>query len=539
MRFADKRILLTIAILFVVGMGTCLIPAREYVPHHLSAFAYVVLIVIWGMTLQRRILDDAVSRRLRVVCDFMLLLFFLRICRFSFFPDSDIVNELLWNAYYIPMTAIPLFTYLAALHIEPVKDRRRVGRIENILLFTELLISVVVMSNIAHGQMFKVVAHSVKNYTRNWFYFVVVIWMAVLGLGAVYLMIRKCVLSAARKLWYIPLIFILLGFVLLVWYFVCGGSPKLGGLKLFHVQEAYCLPFISGIESLILIGVIPANSGYEALFDRAGINACIYDLQEMPVLRSGDWVEDAADEDHRIRKETVTGGSVTWLEDLSAIRRLNREVEELAGELEDENELIRQENEIREERIRYETRNRLYNRIAAAVRSRAIRVDELLEGIKGKGEKESRCDLVYATVLCAYIKRMGNLMLLMEGGSVLESGELRLSLAESLDYIALKGCESELREKGACRLPISFALLAYELFETAIEDVWSRMHTCSVLLETSPCFVMTIMLDAGAEAVSSGWKYDELKEAGGKLSVWQEDDTFYIRLKAEGKEGAS
>ena len=88
-------------------------------------------------------------------------------------------------------------------------------------------------------------------------------------------------------------------------------------------------------------------------------------------------------------------------------------------------------------------------------------------------------------------------------------------------------------------MPISFALLAYELFETAIEDVWSRMHTCSVLLETSPCFVMTIMLDAGAEAVSSGWKYDELKEAGGKLSVWQEDDTFYIRLKAEGKEGAS
>ena len=45
-----------------------------------------------------------------------------------------------------------------------------------------------------------------------------------------------------------------------------------------------------------------------------------------PVLHSRDWTEDAADENHRIRREPVTGGYVSWVEDLTAISRLNREI---------------------------------------------------------------------------------------------------------------------------------------------------------------------------------------------------------------------
>lgn len=39
----------------------------------------------------------------------MVLLFFLRMCKFSYFPDDVYINEYLWYGYTIPLTAIPLF----------------------------------------------------------------------------------------------------------------------------------------------------------------------------------------------------------------------------------------------------------------------------------------------------------------------------------------------------------------------------------------------------------------------------------------------
>ncbi|MBR5420636.1 MAG: hypothetical protein IK115_05765 [Lachnospiraceae bacterium] len=534
LRFADKRILLIIAVLFLVGIVSNLIPVRHFVPHHISAFCYVILIMIWAMTLRRRLLDAEVSRRILMICFFMLLLFFLRMCKFSFFTGIDVINEHLWYAYYIPMTAMPLFGFMASLRIEPVGDKKAVKALETGLMIAELLICTVIMTNRFHSQLFAIKVLPDKEYTRGWFYFLVIGWMAVLGLGSLFLMIRKCTLSSARKLWFIPLLFILLGFVLLAWYLKAGGSPVLNGCKLFHMQEAYCLPFITAFESLIFIGVIPANSGYEALFDLSGINAAIYDKLKKPVLHSRNWTADAGDEDHRIRREAVSGGSVSWVEDLSSIHRLNRELEEVAEELEDENELIRQENEIRAERVSYETKNRLYNSIASAVRPQAIRVQELLSG-EPEDEEGFRSRLIYAAVLSAYIKRMGNLMLLTEGENVLPCGELMLAFGESMEYIRLKGSECELRKKGDGMIPAGLGLLAYELFQAAIEDVWSRFHTCAVELVTDP-FSLTILLDANAEALSGAWNTEKLREDGGKVSVRFEDDTCYIRLLQE-KEG--
>ena len=329
---------------------------------------------------------------------------------------------------------------------------------------------------------------------------------------------------------FVPLLFILAGVVMLILYLVCGGAPQIAGHKVYHLQEAFRLPFIAGVESLILIGVLPANSGYEALFDHSGINACIYDNTGKPVLHSRDWTEDAADEDHRIRREQVTGGYVSWVEDLTTISRLNREIEEVTEELEDENDLIRQEKEIHAERVRYETKNRLYNRIASAVRPQAIRVNELLSGEESEEDGQFHENLKYAAVLSAYIKRMGNLMLLTDGQAELSTAELKMAFAESIDYIRLMGCECELIGKGERRIASRLALLSYELFETAIEDVRSRLHSCVVILDAEEAFEMTVMLDAKAEAISSAWKHEFLREADARLSVRYEDDTFYICL---------
>ncbi|MBR4574509.1 MAG: hypothetical protein IKO16_06335 [Lachnospiraceae bacterium] len=53
--------------------------------------------------------------------------------------------------------------------------------------------------------------------------------------------------------------------------------------------------------------------------------------------------------------------------------------------------------------------------------------------------------------------------------------------------------------------------MAYELFEDAVEDVWLRLHAVSVCFTREDDFVMTISMDAPAEAISPAWKDKKLK----------------------------
>ncbi len=534
--------MLIFAGLFVTGMVTCMIPVSVIKIHHVPAFAYVTMILIWAVSVRRRIVDEKIRKRILAACFFMVFLFFLRMCKFSYFPEDVYVNEYLWYGYTLPLTAIPVCMFMAAMNVEPVKNRRLVALMEKLLICLNVIIVAVVMTNNYHSFVYRITVHPDKEYTHEWFYWVTLFFRIGLSIAGLYVLLRKCSLSAAKKKWYIPVICIAVSCILLTWYLINGGAPRIMGHKLFQLQEAVCIPYIIAFESIIQIGMIPANSGYRHLFDHSAISACIYDNSDQPVLLSGDRPNEPEDEDHRIAREPISGGYITWVEDLSPINRLNREIEEVTEELADENDFIRKENEFRSERISFEERNRLYNRIATAVRTRAVRSDALLTEALNAGpeEDELRKKIIYASVLGAYIKRMGNLMLLTDGAAFLSSGELCASIRESFEYLTLNGCQCFLNEADRRDINSSAALLAYELFEDTIEDVWLRLHAISVSLEYQDAFQMKITLDAAAEAVSPAWKDKEVPASGCSLSVKYEDETYFIclRFPDTGKEQA-
>ena len=499
--------------------------------HHLTTFAYLTIIMIWAQSIRQRIDEGKVRNRILTACALMVLLFFLRMCKYSYF-ENVYVLEYIWHAYSISLIGIPLFMFMAALRTEPVGDERCLDIIERILVIVSILFAVAVLTNSLHSQVYHIIVHPDKEYTREWLYYVIVTWRILLSIGTLYVLFRKCSLTAARKKWYIPAICIAASLILLTWYLICGGSPKIGGHKLFQLQEAVCIPFIMAFESIIQIGLIPVNSGFLRLFYHSGINACIYDKDNRPAVVSYNWTDTKGDEDHRVRKETISGGYVTWVEDITAINRLNHQIEEVTEELNNENDLIRQENKVRAERVSFETKNRLYNRIAMAVRTKAVRVDDMLTKLREDMDgDEFRNNIIYSSVLSAYIKRMGNLMILTDGVATLSSKELGLAINESLQYLELKGVICNYTEAGECLLPSKAVLLAYELFETAVEDVWLRPHTIVVALEHEDVFRMTIAMDEAAEAVHFTWKDRELGEAGGRLSVKYEDETYYMILE--------
>ena len=530
LNFINKRIVILCGILFAVGIITCLTPVSITRLHHLSAFSYLTIILIWTVSIQRRIIDAKIRHRMLAACVSMVLLFFLRMCKYSYFPEDVMINEYIWYAYSIPLTLIPLFFFMSSLRVEPVGNEKAVGVAEALLLLLNAAMALVVMTNAFHGQVYQITVHPDKEYTHAWFYYVVYFWRFFLSFATLYVFMKKCSLSAAKKKWYIPAICLLASCILLIWYHINGGPPRVYGRKLFQLHEALCMPYILTFESFIQIGMVAANSGYRQLFDHSGLSACIYGNDGSTVLAAKNWTETGQDEDHRLCREDISGGYVTWVEDISELNRINREIEEVTEELTDENELMRQEKEAREERVSFEIRNRMYNRMASAIRTRAVRVNELLERASSEEGEEKDSDIKNALVLSVYIKRMGNLILMADGKDILPAEELNMAVGESVEYLRLKGCVCELTGETACGLSSQLAMLAYELFQEAVEAVWLRLHTIIVSMEVSDHFEMSITMDAAAEAITSTWRDRELRDAGGRLSVRYEDETYYITL---------
>ncbi|MCR5510299.1 MAG: hypothetical protein K6F54_05055 [Lachnospiraceae bacterium] len=522
---SGNRIVPVLTIVFfasvILGM------TEKYIPHldSLAATMYCVFLILWGFTIRIRITDANIRRRILVICVFMLTLFVLRVGRFNFFDESVNIAIMLWYAYYIPMTAVPVFGLCAALYVEPVSDIGRVKRTESVLYICETIICVLILTNPLHEQIFKMLDPATETYRRGWMYLVLVIWIVALGISIPVILLRKCVLSSIRRLWYIPAICIGVSLVPITVYYAGGGPPVIGPFKLFHMHEAFCLPFVVAFEILIQLRLIPANSGYEQLFDRSGINACIYDHEGREVLSSSGWNIGSVDDDHVMRKKEISGGYVTWIENHSAINALNREYEEITDELEDENELIRHENEIRAERTSYETKNRLYNKIASAVRDQAGKCDELLSDLSGN--EDSKDKLILATVLSAYIKRMGNLMLITDESLLISSDELALCIRESMEYMDYGNISCGLINDTEAELPRDYILSAYRLFEEMIENTWGRLHSCEVLMKSAHEFGVTIALDVRPDINITSFENSGLTS----LTVREEDDTYYIEYQ--------
>lgn len=93
--------------------------------------------------------------------------------------------------------------------------------------------------------------------------------------------------------------------------------------------------------------------------------------------------------------------------------------------------------------------------------------------------------LKHAAVLTAYIKRRCNLLLLSHQQAALPARELILALTESLEYIRLCRIEACGEYKDDTAIPSGHILLAYRLFETALEEYFDDVEAVSVNLRSA------------------------------------------------------
>ena len=138
--------------------------------------------------------------------------------------------------------------------------------------------------------------------------------------------------------------------------------------------------------------------------------------------------------------------------------------------------------------------NKLYDEIAKEVSSQLKLLSKMLNEAE---TNESRRDELVAKicVIGSYIKRRGNLLLLGERNSFVNSQELEFSLRETLENLKLVGVYTALNSKCEGDIRLKYIISAYDLCEKYIEllinNITAMMVSFTVQQE---CIKMVIQI---------------------------------------------
>jgi hypothetical protein len=367
--------------------------------------------------------------------------------------------------------AVPLLFFFAALSVDRREEDHPL-RYAHILWIVPLVLSALFLTNNLHQLAFRFIHEGSDTALHGPVYWSGAAWVAVIDLCAFGVLMRRCRLSASRRLWYVPFLAALPAVGLAVWYAADGwNAPMFFGLPLFQYQEVYSLLYVCVWEACIQIGLIPANSGYGSLFSRMELSAAILDADGAPVRRSGGLSFPFPElEALQVSRQPVSGGSVCWAVDLRRVFSLNEQLEEAARQTQHRNELLIREGQVKKEMAELETRNRLYEQVYELIRPKL----EQIEALSAGDDAEFLGNLPRISLLTAYIKRRCN-MELLSGGGTLPLAELAAALTESAGCMQLCGVETAVNVRGEGELPAAVVISAYEhvhaLAEEALETL--------------------------------------------------------------------
>lgn len=498
----QKKYIICFALLLVVGESLQLLSSDITHLWDAPTFFYPCLIIGWGITVGRRITHKRLRHLMNYLIVMMVMLFIVRLCKYAVFGNMATVNR---AVYYISID-IELFIAGGALLISYLigtAENEKLDTFCKAVIFINIIMMLIVSTNELHKLLYTFSNYENGDYETEYevLYYVVMVFIFIQLLASAVIMIRKCSISAIRKYWYLPVLPMMIGLVLLAIYYISGGAPDINGVKLYNYQEVFCGAIAMMFECGIKIGMIPSCSGYEGMFRRSHINAAVVDKDKEYRYQSLNYDSDIDRESIRISEKEISGGKVIWMENLETIYRLNGMLSDAVEIIEAENTLIEKENSAKEESSRYEAQNRLYNSIAYFSNSKLRKIDKELFA-EYDSEEEFKKHLSKSLVIGSYIKRRSNLTILAAENSSICLNELLLSINESMSYLRLYGINcivhtagEDIREK---LLPSELIIRLYDIFQEAAEAVMD--HAKNIMLNVRNGGKITFKMSVDADS---------------------------------------
>lgn len=452
------------------------------------------LVVLWAITVQKRITDRRLRHLMLWIAATMLFHFVLQFIRYDLVEEISVASRYMWYLMYIPMTAQPVLILFLALFIHR-PEGKSLSRAYIFIIAAGILLVLGVLTNDLHFWVWSFPDGTLIDNGQEengWLFYLINIFIYGIYGAALFIIFIKNNRYVMRKYRWIAAVPLLIAAI----YF---GLYPLGIAKMFfpcHIwnmgeMAAFCV--IATIEVCVQTGMIPANRGYEILFASVSFPAVIADNAGNPVYQTKETVYPFQNDwNVRIVSHPIQGGSIDYPVDIEKIQKLNKKLSEHLDQLETRNAYLAEEAHVMQESTEIQTRNQLYEQIAGIVKPQL----ECIENILSSADELTEKQLAQVAILKAYIKRRSNMELLGTEGT-LETGELATAVAESLEYLNLYGLSTVSRYAGAHTHSVNTVTAAYENIETIIEDSLDTLSNMVItILSEEKKLTVRIMLTA-------------------------------------------
>lgn len=506
---------------------------------------FVFSAFIWISQIKRRIIHPKVQKYLVATGYMVILLIFVRTVKFVFFPDGHIACRFIWYFYYAPQTFMALFMFFAVLHAVlhiGKSQNQTISKWWRLLYIPATLIVLFVLTNDFHQLAFKFIDgfDNWNKYTHGIGYNLAILWVIILFLAILIISLSRCAVSDYRKNIWKPLVPLLVGMIYIIIFFIDSNNIF---MQLFKTTEIICFIFPAYIESLILAQLFPSNDNYEALWSASNLSGGIISLKGDICCRSKKCVsvtlEQIIKAEHEnvplndgniiLKSHAINGGYGYWVRDISDINKITDELENLGDLLMQEQIMLEKENRISEEKAKIEQQTMIYNEIAKSSQNQIEKLKGLLEN-PPENEKDFETIMKYIAILNAYIKRHSNMVLYLHRKSCFNSDELRYAISESLEYIQLYGITAYGNYQGEKTVSGKYVLLAYEIFEAAIESAIPGADAVMVNLEMADMIKLSIEINSPREYFPEDYRLDDIVKSSGSLEVEIDEESEYIIL---------
>lgn len=504
--------------------------------NHIRTALYLLLFTLWGVSLDRRIIQRQALHCLRLTAALMLLWLILRTLKYSFVTGLA-AGRYIWYLYYLPMLFLPLLCVYIALSMGKSEDYR-LSRGTGMLSIIPAALFLLVITNDLHQQVFAfksgVPGLPVSGtYSYRPLYFICLGWMVVCMAFSFVCLFRKSRIPSGGGKRITPFV---LGCAMLLY-----GILYLSGIPAVRwwfgdMNVMFCLLYAAIYESCIRCRMIPSNTGYVELFEASTLAACIADRSGRIVLRSRAAGEDMTcpqegqrivrPDGMRISSAPISGGYAVWQDNVRQLAELRTRLNANKEEMERNKKKLKDAYLVQKSLHELTEKNRIYNELEAKHSRQTAQMRQMLAQCERSGPAERRSLLKKVLLLGTYIKRSANLYFLSSEYQWLPQQELRLTVDEAVRALTACGTECGVIYRTTEPMRASEVVRLFDLLEIVAETTVDDLHSLFISVSDS---AMDLSVECAADLSAI---------ASPEVTVRQEDGLWLIRTGIRGREDA-
>ena len=505
-------------------------------PSYVRAALYLLLFVLWGYSLDQRIIQKPVLHCLRLMDVLMLIWLTLRTLKYEVVTDMTVARYL-WYLYYLPIIFIPLLGIYIAIFLGK-SENYQLSKKSWLLSLIPAALFLAVITNDLHQQVF-VFESGIpgvpdnKVFFHRPVYFVILVWVVGCVCFSIVQLLKKTRLPSIGKRRMMP--FVLSCVMLLYGVFYLLGFQVVRDV-FGDMNVMFCLFYAAIYESCIHCRMIQSNTGYVELYEATTLASCIADQNGHILLHSRTAGENmvcpqegesiVCPDGMRISVAPVKDGFVIWGDNVQHLTELRARLDENKRKKENNKKKLKDAYLVQKQLYELTEKNHIYDELEEKHKKQTERIKELLEQCRNAKPPKMREHMKEILLLGTYIKRSANLYFLSQEYEKLPQQELRLTIDELVR--AMNSCEVECGVVYLTTKPIASKEVErlFELLKTITEMTIRELHSLFISVSDQE-------MNLSVECMT-----DLSEIASAEVMVCREDGLWLIRTLIGGEANA-